>query len=251
MFSVCSCFFYGIDNAYEESKSVVEFHLNMKQVREVFNNMKIHISLQMQSSVSFLHVPFLVFFSHFFAHWNEKTQPSWRRREERERENAKKISWKMYPHPNDDIIAILYSLQFFISSVRSLLWLLSFRFAIALYERSLAMHSHCLLPVNFHFEQFVCWVRLYYSLFSSLSLFSSFLLLFCCVCFFREYFSCFVFQLQNVIAHIFHFLYGRYCIFLLSQGEYNTTDGIQYASQTSSKKKTYHNMKLLYMHIFI
>lgn len=29
--------------------------------------------------------------------------------------------WKMYPHPNDDIIAILYTLQFFISSVRSLL----------------------------------------------------------------------------------------------------------------------------------
>lgn len=44
-----------------------------------------------------------------------------------------------------------------------------------------------------------------------------------------------MFQLQNVIAHIF--LYGRYCIFLLSQGEYNAADGIQYASEEDKKRE--------------
>lgn len=157
--------------------------------------MKIHISSQMQRIISSSN-----FFSqlYYFAE-NTKpeklTAPVWKRRwwmntdEKKVKLKAKKkeenTSWKMYPHPNDDIIAILYTLQFFISSVRSLLWLLSSFLCFVCVSVCLWNSRYlCILlhtGTRFHFG-----VQFYAEL---NELF--------------DYYYCFVSQLQNVMAHIF------------------------------------------------
>lgn len=191
--------------------------------------MKIHISSQMQRIIS----SSIFFQLYYFA---EKTKPEkltapvWKRRwwmntdEEKVKLKAKKkenTSWKMYPHPNDDIIAILYTLQFFISSVRSLLWLLSSFLCFVCV-------SVCLWNSRYLCTLLNTGTRFYFGLQFYAELYELF-----------DYYYCFVFQLQNVMAHIFpmcsgffiRFVDGRYCIFLLSQGEYNTVSRIQYVSK--------------------